>query len=294
MRKGRTFLTCATFLAKTGDSTCKKMWNLCICRRTRAEVSGGKPGESKENEKNQFSKLQLMRSIGFLDAKLNPKTLRFDRSIGDTLNCLLKMFCKISFVAKFYVSSLFERENTIQLFIGSLFNFLPTTPRAFLGIVVSIRQCRHLLAKQRSPDCSTLYSLCHEQWTLVTWVANCLPKSNSSVPPKGLIAVSWMVCLHFAFNYLNTKHCYRSFRKWAVITEEMPVEARGEVVGWDEEENERFWKAERKFNRIWNETMTVFFVVLCVMFNSAMFLVHLEVDVYTYLLVQAFQVAHNR
>lgn len=135
MRKGR---TCATFLAKTGDSTCKKMWNLCICRRTRVDVSGGKPEESKENEKNKFSKLQLMRSIGFLDAKLNPKTLRFDRSIGDTLNCLLKMFCKISFVAKFYVSSLFEREDTIQLFIGSLFNFLPTTPRAFLGIVVSI------------------------------------------------------------------------------------------------------------------------------------------------------------
>lgn len=92
-----------------------------------------------EKTKNEFSKLQLMQSVGFLSSKLNPETLRFDRSLRGTLNCLLKIFFKTSVVLKFYLSTLFEREDTIQLYIGSLFNYLPTLPKAFLGAVVSIR-----------------------------------------------------------------------------------------------------------------------------------------------------------
>ena len=67
---------------------------------------------------NKFSKLKLLQSVGFLDASLNLETLRFDRSACRSFGCLLKLLLKSSFVFKFYLSSLFEREDSIQLYIG--------------------------------------------------------------------------------------------------------------------------------------------------------------------------------
>ena len=106
--------------------------------------------------------------------------------------------------------------------------------------------------------------------------------------------VSWILCLHFTFNYLNAKHDFRLFRKWAEITEELPAEKRPAVIGWTEEANQNFWKNERKFNRFWKELMKVFAVVVCALFNFPMFLVHFEVEMYIYWIVQAIQVILNR
>lgn len=53
--------------------------------RKRVEDSRRRPEVSKENPQKQFSKLQLMESFGFLSATLNPETLRFDRSLRQTL-----------------------------------------------------------------------------------------------------------------------------------------------------------------------------------------------------------------
>lgn len=112
--------------------------------------------------------------------------------------------------------------------------------------------------------------------------------------PKGLIAASWIICLHITFNLLNAKDEYRLFRKWVTIMEEIPVERRCAVVGWTEEENRKFWEAERKFNQIWNKTTRVVFVIMALMFNMAMFLVKFDVNVYTFVLVQLIQIAQNR
>ena len=102
-----------------------------------------------------------------------------------------------------------------------------------------------------------------------------------------------MVSLHFVFNKLNAKHEYRLFLVWATLSDEMPVKERS-VVGWSEEESNRFWEAEKRFNQIWNRTMNVFFVVLCFMFNFGLFLSRFEVHVFTYVTVQTIQVVHNR
>lgn len=104
-----------------------------------------------------------------------------------------------------------------------------------------------------------------------------------------------MACLHFVFNYLNTTNDYRSFRFWASISQEAPLANRrpGEVVGWSPEENNKFWAAEKKFNRIWDRTWNVTFVVLGVVFNIGLFIDRYEVDVYTYVTMQAIHLAHN-
>lgn len=95
--------------------------------------------EAEERAKNQFTKLQHMQTIGFLVAKLNPETLSFDPSIRGILNFLLMLSLKINVVFRFYLSTLFEREDIVQIYIGNLFNFLPALPKAFIGAVVSIR-----------------------------------------------------------------------------------------------------------------------------------------------------------
>ena len=109
------------------------MLNLCKYWPTR------RGEESEENGRNEFTKLQHMQTIGFLIAKLNPETLSFDPSIRGILNFLLMLSLKINVVFRFYLSTLFEREDTIQLLIGNIFNFLPTLPKAFIGAVVSIQ-----------------------------------------------------------------------------------------------------------------------------------------------------------
>ena len=66
----------------------------------------------------KFSKLELLQSVGFLDANPNRENLRFDKSQQRSFQCLLKMCLKIAFVLKFYLSSLFDRDDPIQLYIG--------------------------------------------------------------------------------------------------------------------------------------------------------------------------------
>lgn len=65
-----------------------------------------------------FSKLKLLQSVGFLDSTLNQQTLQFKRSARRSFECLFKVLIKTSFVGKFYLSSLFERQDPIQLYIG--------------------------------------------------------------------------------------------------------------------------------------------------------------------------------
>lgn len=103
-----------------------------------------------------------------------------------------------------------------------------------------------------------------------------------------------MLCLHFSFNVLNSKNDYRLFRKWATITEEVPAEKRPAVVGWNEEENQKFWQNERKFNRFWKEMMKGFSVVVCPLFNFPMLLVQYDVNFMTYVIVLAIQIILNR
>lgn len=105
-----------------------------------------------------------------------------------------------------------------------------------------------------------------------------------------------MVSLHFVFNYQNAKNDYRAFRVWASISEEAPAAERSckAMLAWSQEENNKFWAAEQKFNRVWNRTMNVLFVILCVMFNIGLFIDQFDVNVYTYVTVQTIQVAHNR
>ena len=103
-----------------------------------------------------------------------------------------------------------------------------------------------------------------------------------------------MASLHFVFNYLNTTNGYESFRFWANLSEEAPPEMRtGQVMGLTQEENRKFWAAERRFNKIFNRTVNGSLAVLGVVFNIGLFIDRYEVDIYTYVIVQTIHLAFN-
>ena len=85
---------------------------------------------------DKYAKLRIFELIGVLPFKFDFNTNEFRKS-----NYLFAKSCLVWFLMniipiKFYLSSFFERENPIQLFIGSIFNFVPDrNTRFFLGLI---------------------------------------------------------------------------------------------------------------------------------------------------------------
>lgn len=68
----------------------------------------------------KFNKLKLLEFVGFLSGRLNRETLQFEKSYYLTFKVYLILLVNASLPLKLYVSTFFERENSIQLWIGKL------------------------------------------------------------------------------------------------------------------------------------------------------------------------------
>ena len=108
----------------------------------------------------QFSKIKLLQSIGLLSRNFNPETSKFESSLSLRLLFWVSMISREYFVLKLPVSCFFPQTSRIQLVVvsgsihfeillnydfckltkatltsqGNLFNYLPLSPRFFMGI----------------------------------------------------------------------------------------------------------------------------------------------------------------
>lgn len=87
----------------------------------------------------KFSKVRFLQSVGFLNAKLDYQTLRFERSRYLRFKCHLTFLITLSAIVRMCISPLFEREDPRQLHIGSIYNMLTGAARNFVGWIVSMR-----------------------------------------------------------------------------------------------------------------------------------------------------------
>lgn len=72
----------------------------------------------------KFNKIKFFESVGLLDQRLNQETLKFESSLYLRLKSYLILFYQLSFTLKFIVSPFFEKQDIVQLWIGSPFNYL--------------------------------------------------------------------------------------------------------------------------------------------------------------------------
>lgn len=73
-----------------------------------------------DEETVTFSKLNLLASCGLLDRKFNFETLQFESSLRHLLWSYLVLIVQETYILSLYWSTFFEREDPIQLLIGSL------------------------------------------------------------------------------------------------------------------------------------------------------------------------------
>lgn len=109
---------------------------LAICRKFKMALQ------------KKFSKLKFLQSVGLLDAKFNYDRLCFERCRFMRLKSKLILFANLTKLLELFISPLFEREDLIQLYIGSVYNSYTGTARCFMAWVVSISSEYYLLANQ--------------------------------------------------------------------------------------------------------------------------------------------------
>ena len=78
------------------------------------------------------------------------------------------------------------------------------------------------------------------------------------------------------------------------ITNEIPGKKNGNdrVAGLSRKANKDFWMKEQNFNYYWYLVVSVSILVLSQIFNTQLFARHFDIDLRTYVLVQAFNVFH--
>ena len=73
-----------------------------------------------EEKRFKFNKVRFLTILGFINSRFNYDTLKFEKSFRLRLHACLMALLKASFCLRFSVSNLFEREETVQLWIGNV------------------------------------------------------------------------------------------------------------------------------------------------------------------------------
>lgn len=89
---------------------------------------------NKPTNSKKFSKIKFLEFVGFLTGRLNQETLRFEKSIYLAFKAYLKLIVLVTLVLKIHISTYFPQTDTIQLYIGNVWNALPQEPRYFIGL----------------------------------------------------------------------------------------------------------------------------------------------------------------
>lgn len=114
-------------------------------------------------------------------------------------------------------------------------------------------------------------------------------------PPR-VTGVSWAVCLHFVFNQLNSQNGYYLFKRWMLLTQEMPPSCYRDykVLGLSREKNDQYWRTVDWYNRIYYYSFNSFVFVFSLVVSGLLFMVPYEgVGLWFYLAIQAFHTVHT-
>lgn len=95
--------------------------------------------QSKVISSKKFNKIQFLEILGLLHRKFNNETLEFEPSWPLRLWFIVSMLSKALLEMKLFTSIFFPRNSIYQLLIGSFFNYVPTGPRMFTGVMVGIK-----------------------------------------------------------------------------------------------------------------------------------------------------------
>lgn len=93
--------------------------------------------EPNPNSPEKFSKVRLLQLQGLLTKKFNYQTNEFEDSSLLNVVFYLTLVSKALFGFKPLVSCFFPQTAIQQLYIGSIYNYLPDLPKFILGIAVS-------------------------------------------------------------------------------------------------------------------------------------------------------------
>ena len=87
-----------------------------------------------------FSKIRLLQTLGLLSRKFNYVTLEFETSGSFRLiiYTVVSLVSKPLFTIKMFISNFFPKTHIAQLYIGSIWNWLPKDPNFYLGIASAI------------------------------------------------------------------------------------------------------------------------------------------------------------
>ena len=87
-----------------------------------------------------LSKIKLLQTLGLLSRKFNYVTLEFETSGSFRLifYTVVSLVSKPLFTIKMFISNFFPKTHIAQLYIGSIWNWLPKDPNFYLGIASAI------------------------------------------------------------------------------------------------------------------------------------------------------------
>lgn len=80
----------------------------------------------------RFNKLRVLKWLGLLNCRFNYETLQFEESLKYRVAATLQVLCLTTFGLKLYVSKFWPNEALIQLYLGSIYNYLDPIPKMFM------------------------------------------------------------------------------------------------------------------------------------------------------------------
>lgn len=107
-----------------------------------------------------------------------------------------------------------------------------------------------------------------------------------------MIVSSWILSVHYIYNYVNAKNDYRLYIRWMQLTQEVPAKT-DRVAGLSRAENRSFWSAEKLLFYYFHRILAVFLVIFLVVVNSLFFIFLFDVDWPTYVLFQTISICHD-
>ena len=90
-----------------------------------------------ELKMKKYSKLAVLKSVGFVSMRFNRSTQKFEKSYASLIHSYLIHLVVITTFAKYSLSLAFDENSTAQLFVGSFWSYLNYDSKVYLGVIVS-------------------------------------------------------------------------------------------------------------------------------------------------------------
>ena len=109
----------------------------------------------------------------------------------------------------------------------------------------------------------------------------------------GLIASSWLLCLHIVFHGL-AKNDYHLIRRWMAMTYELPVKSEKEyrIAGLSRKRTKQFFREEDEFLARFYRFMNISLFASYAVFPVQLFFVNYDADLLSYIVAQTINVIH--